>query len=135
MGEHSGRIGDDFIYDAGREEGSLGDDASSLQPSSYTSSHDPNEVDDFDNDVTDYHAGEDGTTADKAFADNLARSLSRDVRLWRTIVSLMLLITALLVTIGTYVVLTNEDTRQYQDAVRIFSNVLLASVEWKRMSC
>ena len=58
-----------------------------------------------------------GDAADDAFADNLAKKLTRDVKVWRSIVSFMLLLTAILVTVSTYLFLTNEEKRDFTDAV------------------
>ena len=101
---------DNFVYDPKREasmnEGSDFDDQSSYSSASGHS----NSTDDYPTQSP--LAGD----AD-AFADNLAKKLTRDVKVWRSIVSFMLLLTAILVTVSTYLFLTNEETRDFTEAV------------------
>ena len=103
----------DFVYDPKRE-ASMNEDESDQfdDESSYSSSPHSNSTDDYPT----QHAGL-GDAADDAFADNLAKKLTRDVKVWRSIVSFMLLLTAILVTVSTYLFLTKEETRDFTDAV------------------
>ncbi|CAB9510830.1 Receptor-type guanylate cyclase gcy [Seminavis robusta] len=111
--------GNDFVYDAKRENSMIEDGSDNFDDeSSYSSSAHSTSTDDFPT----QHAGLNGK--EDAFADNLAKKLTRDVKVWRSIVSFMLLLTAILVTVSTYIFLTAEETRDFQDAFTGFANRL-----------
>lgn len=107
-------MADDFVYDPKREASMNGDESDEFDDESSYSSSSPhsNSTDDFPT----QHTGIDGA-GDDAFADNLAKKLTRDVKVWRSIVSFMLLLTAILVTVSTYLFLTAEETRDFTEAV------------------
>lgn len=54
-----------------------------------------------------------------AFVDILARKLTRGVKVWRAVVSVMLLVTAVLVTVLAYIFLTKEETNNFEKSVRL----------------
>ena len=103
---------DNFVYDPKREvsmnEGSDFNDQSSYSSASGHS----NSTDDFPT-----QSPLAGDAKDDAFADNLAKKLTRDVKVWRSIVSFMLLLTAVLVTVSTYLFLTNKETQDFNKGV------------------
>lgn len=103
---------DDFVYDPKREASMNEDDSGSEKfddESSYSSSSGSKSTDDQTTGL--------GDAKDDAFADILAKKLTRDVKVWRSIVSFMLLLTAILVTVSTYLVLTAEESRDFTEAV------------------
>jgi hypothetical protein len=111
---------DDFVYDPKREI-SINDNSEDFEDeSSFSGSAHSTSTDD-------YHTNGTGVNSKDAFADNLAEKLSRDVKVWRSIVSVMLLLTATLVTVSTYVFLTSEQTEEFTVAVRYSSAAWLRS--------
>jgi hypothetical protein len=104
-------VPNDFVYDPKREI-SINDNSEEFEDeSSFSGSAHSTSTDD-------YHTNTTGVNSKDAFADSLAEKLTRDVKVWRSIVTVMLLLTAVLVTVSTYVFLTSEETKAFQDAVR-----------------
>ena len=77
--------GNDFVYDPKRESSMNVDDSDQFEDeSSYSSSGSSghsNSTDDYPTQTTGL-----GDAKDDAFADNLAKKLTRDVKVWRSIV-------------------------------------------------
>jgi len=131
MGGPRGRLGDDgsnsdsgaaganredFVYDPKREMSLNGDgydESSSIASDSIGS----NSTDDFNSTTT---PGGTATVKEDAFADTLAKKLTRDVKVWRSIVSFMLLLTAILITVTTYLFLTADETNDFSVSVSLF---------------
>lgn len=114
--------GDDFVYDPKRE-ASINENSDKFENESSYSSGSSQEhsssTSGFDMSTAP------GNDSNEAFADNLAKTLTRDVRVWRSIVSFMLLLTAVLVIVSTYLFLINEETNEFKDAVSSLCGALL----------
>jgi hypothetical protein len=111
-----GMPGDLESLDSSSEDSSGGDDgpSSSHDDEDYFSdSHGEEEDEDEDESVSATETTRDETKE----INNMLRKESKDVRMWREIVTGMLVITASLVTIATYIVLSREEVDAFNNGV------------------
>lgn len=134
---------DDFVYDPQqRDPSNLDSDSqdndnysqSSAEKSQGDGGDNSNSTDDYGN--TTLASSKEATDA---FADSLAKKLTRDVKVWRSLVTTMLLLTAILVTVSTYLILQREEKEDFEQGVsfshrhgrRFVSSLAIANPAWR----